>query len=83
MSETKNEDQGSGPPPHPLMPSVDWTKVRERLQYIWAKAFWPILLFVLGLAMGENLTEKRIVDDCRFSSNFRVNHQAFTCQRRI
>ena len=76
----KKAEQGHPPP---LFPTVDWDKLRTRLKAVWARAFWPLLFLIIGLSLGENLTEKRIVDDCRFSSNFRVGHQAFTCQRRL
>jgi hypothetical protein len=78
-----NEKKVEQEAPPALFPAVDWDKLRTRLKIVWARAFWPLLFLLIGLGLGENITEKRIVDDCRFSSNFRVGHQAFTCQRRL
>jgi hypothetical protein len=42
-----------------------------------------VVLFVIGLWIGSVTTEGRIVSDCKFAGSFRVDIQAFTCQRRI
>jgi hypothetical protein len=42
-----------------------------------------VLLFLLGLWIGGINTEGRIASDCKFAGAFRVDIQAFNCQRRL
>jgi hypothetical protein len=56
-----------------------WTWVNE----VWAKSFIAIILFLLGLWIGTVQTEGRIAGDCKFAGAFRVDIQAFACQRRL
>ena len=50
---------------------------------VWAKSLIAIILFWLGYWIGNIQTEGRIAGDCKFAGAFRVEIQAFTCQRRI
>jgi hypothetical protein len=49
----------------------------------WSKALAPIFALVVGAVMGNFLTEGRILDDCKYSSSFRIGTQSFNCGRRI
>jgi hypothetical protein len=42
-----------------------------------------IILFVLGLWIGTINAEYRVASDCKFAGSFRVDIQAFVCQRKI
>jgi hypothetical protein len=42
-----------------------------------------VVLFLLGLWIGSVNTESRIASDCKFANAFRVDIQAFNCQRRL
>lgn len=42
-----------------------------------------ILLFFVGLLIGIVNTESRIASDCKFANAFRVDIQAFSCQRKL
>lgn len=55
----------------------------QRLQEIWANSFWPVLALLCGLLVGLLVGRAAIVDDCRFAGAFRVDSQAFTCQRKL
>jgi hypothetical protein len=50
---------------------------------IWALAFWPLLALLIGLYIGTENAESRITSDCKYAGTFRVDSQAFTCQRKI
>jgi hypothetical protein len=55
----------------------------KALKALWNKAFAAIACLVLGILFGILHAESRIIDDCKFSSGFRVGVQSFTCQRRM
>jgi hypothetical protein len=42
-----------------------------------------ILLFLIGWMIGNVQTEGRIASDCKFANAFRVDIQAFSCQRKL
>jgi hypothetical protein len=56
---------------------VPWAK------RIWSLAFWPLFTFLIGLYIGAGNSESRIMSDCKYAMTFRVDHQAFSCQRKI
>jgi hypothetical protein len=56
---------------------IHWAKI------IWSLAFWPLTAFALGLFIGAGNSESRIMSDCKYAQTFRVDHQAFACQRKI
>jgi len=42
-----------------------------------------IILCVFGYNVGAIQTEIRIASDCKFANAFRVDIQAFSCQRKL
>jgi len=50
---------------------------------VWAKSLAAVLMFCIGIAIGQAQTESRVIGDCKYAGSFRVNHEAFVCQRRI
>jgi hypothetical protein len=42
-----------------------------------------VVLFMLGMWIGTVNTESRIASDCKFAGAFRVDIQAFICQRKL
>jgi len=50
---------------------------------VWAKSLTAVVMFFVGLAVGQVQVEGRVVGDCKYAGVFRVNHEAFVCQRRI
>lgn len=50
---------------------------------IWAKAFWPLLTLLCGVLFGWIGATSEIVNDCKYAGAFRVDSQAFNCQRKI
>lgn len=62
---------------------VDYKKALTFINAVWTKSFWAVLLFVIGLWIGADNTENRIVADCKFAGSFRAEIQAFACQRKI
>lgn len=63
--------------------TIDLRKVWGVINDWWAKSMVAILLFFLGLHIGEITTESRIVSDCKFAGAFRADIQAFVCQRKL
>jgi hypothetical protein len=57
--------------------------IYEKLKQIWAKSFWPLLALLCGVLIGVLTATNEIINDCKFAGSFRVDTQAFTCQRRI
>lgn len=55
----------------------------EKLKQTWAKSFWPLLALLLGILIGVLSATNEIINDCKFAGSFRVDTQAFTCQRKI
>jgi len=66
-----------------IIDTINYKAVWAWLNVVWAKSFISILLFLLGLWIGTVQTEGRIAGDCKFANAFRVDIQAFACQRRI
>lgn len=59
---------------------------RKLLQLInewWAKSAITFAIAAFAYYAGVVQTESRIAADCRFASAFRVDIQAFTCQRKL
>lgn len=56
---------------------VPWAK------RIWSLSFWPLVFLFIGLYIGASNSESRITSDCKYAMTFRVDHQAFACQRKI
>jgi len=66
-----------------MVESFDYKKVLKWINDAWAKSLVAVILFFVGLAVGQVQTESRVVGDCKYAGAFRVDHQAFVCQRRI
>ena len=58
-------------------------KVLEMINSWWAKSMVAIVLAVIGYNVGAIQTEIRIASDCKFANAFRVDIQAFSCQRKL
>jgi hypothetical protein len=57
--------------------------VRKWVRKHWARSLPPIFALVVGVVAGVYVTEGRILDDCKYSSSFRIGSQSFNCGRRI
>jgi hypothetical protein len=66
-----------------IVDTINYKAVWAWLNAVWAKSFVAILLFILGLWIGTVQTEGRIAGDCKFANAFRVDIQAFACQRKL
>jgi hypothetical protein len=66
-----------------IIDTIDYKAVWTWVNAVWAKSFFAVILFVLGLWIGTVQTESRIAGDCKFAGAFRVEIQAFACQRRL
>lgn len=66
-----------------IIDSIDPRKVLDWINSVWAKSLAAVIMFVLGLWVGSINTENRIAADCKFAGAFRVEIQAYNCQRRI
>lgn len=58
-------------------------KVAVMVNSWWAKSMVAIILCVIGYQIGAIQTEIRIASDCKFANAFRVDIQAFSCQRKL
>jgi hypothetical protein len=63
--------------------TINFKRVLEWINAVWAKSLVAVVLFILGIWIGIVQTEGRIAGDCKFAGAFRVDIQAFNCQRRI
>ena len=66
-----------------IVDTINYKAIWAWVNAVWAKSFAAVMLFVLGLWIGSTNTESRIASDCKFSGAFRVDIQAFNCQRRL
>jgi len=66
-----------------IVDTIDYKKIFAWVNDVWAKSFAAVLMFVLGMWIGQVQVESRTVGDCKYAGAFRVNHEAFVCQRRI
>lgn len=66
-----------------IVDTINYKAVWAWLNAVWAKSFVAIMLFLLGLWIGTVQTESRIAGDCKFANAFRVDIQAFACQRKL
>jgi hypothetical protein len=63
--------------------AINYKRILEVINAIWAKSLAAVVMFFIGLYIGQVQTESRIVSDCKFAGAFRSEIQAFNCQRRI
>jgi hypothetical protein len=66
-----------------IIDTINYKAVWVWLNAVWAKSFVAVVLFLLGLWIGTVQTESRIAGDCKFANAFRVDIQAFACQRKL
>jgi hypothetical protein len=66
-----------------IIDTINYKAIWTWLNAVWAKSMLAVLLFLLGLWIGGINTESRIASDCKFAGAFRVDIQAFNCQRRL
>lgn len=58
-------------------------KMLEVINDWWAKSAITFAIAAFAYYAGVVQTESKIAADCRFASAFRVDIQAFTCQRKL
>ena len=61
----------------------DYKKILAWVYGVWAKSLGAVIALAIGWSLGNMNAEMRIVGDCKFSGAFRVEIQAFACQRKI
>ena len=66
-----------------MLETITYKQVLDFVYKTWAKSFAAILMFLIGIVVGQVQSESRIIGDCKYAGAFRVDVQAFTCQRRI
>lgn len=66
-----------------IIDTINYKAVWAWINAVWAKSFVAIMLFILGMWIGIVQTEGRIAGDCKFANAFRVDIQAFACQRKL
>jgi hypothetical protein len=66
-----------------IVDTINYKAIWAWVNAVWAKSFVAVALFMIGLWIGTVQTEGRIAGDCKFAGAFRVDIQAFACQRRL
>lgn len=66
-----------------MLEPFKFNKLWDAINDWWARSMVAILLFLIGWVIGSVQTEGRIASDCKFANAFRVDIQAFTCQRKL
>jgi len=66
-----------------IVETIEYKKVFAWIQNVWARSLAAVIMLVLGLWIGQVQTESRVIGDCKYAGAFRVEQQAFMCQRRI
>jgi hypothetical protein len=63
--------------------TFDYKQIFTWINNVWAKSLAAVVMFWIGIWIGQVQTESRMVGDCKYAGAFRVGHEAFMCQRRI
>ena len=63
--------------------NFDYRQILSWITNVWAKSLAAVIMFFVGLAVGQVQTESRVIGDCKYAGAFRVAHEAFVCQRRM
>lgn len=58
-------------------------RVIEKTKRIWSRSFWPLFALLCGVLIGVLAATNDILNDCKYAGAFRVDTQAFSCQRKI
>ena len=66
-----------------IVSHIDFSKTWSVINAWWGRSMVAVLLFFFGLYIGGINAESRIVSDCKFAGAFRVDIQAFACQRKL
>jgi hypothetical protein len=66
-----------------IIETIDYKKIIAWVNDVWAKSLAAVLMFFVGMLIGQVQTESRVIGDCKYAGAFRVEQQAFMCQRRI
>jgi hypothetical protein len=66
-----------------LLETITYRQIIDWIHATWAKSLAVVIAFCVGIAIGQVQTEGRVIGDCKYAGAFRVNHEAFVCQRRI
>jgi hypothetical protein len=66
-----------------IVETFDYKQILNWFNNVWAKSLAAVIMFFVGLAIGQVQVESRVIGDCKYAGAFRVNHEAFVCQRRI
>lgn len=66
-----------------IVHQINYKVVVNWVNAVWAKSLAAVVMFFIGLWIGGINAEYRVVSDCKFAGAFRVDIQAFNCQRRI
>jgi hypothetical protein len=66
-----------------MFETITYKHVFDWIQATWAKSFAAVIMFFIGIYIGQVQVESRTIGDCKYAGAFRVNHEAFVCQRRI
>jgi hypothetical protein len=63
--------------------TFNYKQILTWINNVWAKSLAAVIMFCVGLSIGQVQTESRVIGDCKYAGAFRVEQQAFMCQRRI
>jgi hypothetical protein len=63
--------------------TINLKRVLEWIDNVWAKSLAAVIMFFIGIYIGQVQIEGKIIGDCKYAGAFRVEQQAFMCQRRI
>ena len=63
--------------------TFDYKHILTWINNVWAKSLAAVLMFWIGIWIGQVQTESRVIGDCNYAGAFRVEQQAFMCERRI
>jgi len=66
-----------------ILETITYKHVVDWIHNTWARSLAAVLMFWIGIWLGQVQVESRVIGDCKYAGAFRVNHEAFVCQRRI
>ena len=62
---------------------LDLKRIGDWIKRTWAASLGIFIALVLGILIGIVYKQGDIIDDCKYTGNFRVHSQAFTCIRKM
>lgn len=57
--------------------------IRKWFRNAWSRSFFVIVALIFGYFAGESVTERRIIGDCKYMNTFRIDHLAYSCNRKL